>query len=363
MKIGIIKETQKGETRIALVPEDAAVLVNAGATLILETGAGTGAGFLDEDFKRAGGRLGPSAGAVLQEADLVLKVKGPTAAEFSAFRRGQALFCFLVARNRPKLVDFLIDRRLTALAFEAVQTGGGRFPLLEPMSVIAGRQAVSIGRDLLGGVDPQRLVVLGGGTAGTAAALQAADLGIAVELFEIDVHRLARLRTLLPGNVVLHSMPNDGLADAVAAADLVINTAGLPARSPVHLVERATVKRMQPGRVIVDVSATIGGAVETVERLTSHEDPVFSVDGILHYAVPNIPSLVAPAASAALSRSLLPYLMKLAQKGILAALEHCADLRRALVCTGGVLVDPAVGRAQARPWQEARAVLPTDRAG
>ena len=363
MKIGIIKETQSGEQRIALAPEAAAALVQAGAVLILEAGAGAGAGFSDEDFRRAGGRIGPSAGAVLQEADLVLKVKGPTAAEFSAFRRGQALFCFLVARNRPKLVDFLLDRRLTALAFEAVQTRDGRFPLLEPMSVIAGRQAVSIGRDLLRGIDPQRLVVLGGGTAGTAAALQAAELGIAVELFEIDAHRLARLRTLLPGNVVLHPMPDEGLADAVAAADLVINTAAVPVRSPVHLVERATVKRMRPGRVIVDVSATIGGAIETIDRLTSHEDPVFSVDGILHYAVPNIPSRVAPAASAALSRSLLPYLMKLAAGGIPAALEHCADLRRALVCAGGVLVDPAVARAQARPWQEARTVFSMDRDG
>ena len=363
MKIGIIKETQKGENRIALVPEAAAALVQAGATLILEAGAGAGAGFPNQDFERAGARIDPSAAAVLQEADLVLKVKGPTADEFSAFREGQALFCFLVARNRPKLVDFLLARRMTALAFEAVKTNDGRFPLLAPMSVIAGRQAVWIGRDLLAGIDMKRLVVLGGGTAGTAAALQAADLDAMVDLFEIDAHRLDRLRSLLPADVVLHLMPDDGLADIVAEADLVINTAALPTHSPVHLVDRSTVNRMRPGRVIMDVSATIGGAVETVDRLTSHEDPVYSVEGILHYAVPNIPSLFAPAASEALSHGLLPYLMKLASEGIPAALERCKDLRRARICAKGVLTDPAVAQAQVRPWQESRMVFATDWTG
>ena len=184
MNVGIIKEIQSGEDRIALVPEAAAELTAVGAAVVMEKGAGTGAGFADAEFVRAGVRILPSAAAVLETVDLVVKVKGPTAAEFDAFRHGQALFCFLVLQNRPELVDFLLSRRLTALAFEAVRTEAGRFALLEPMSTIAGQQAVFIGQDLLSGrrggpgislvrypgLAPARVAVLGGGTAGKAAA-------------------------------------------------------------------------------------------------------------------------------------------------------------------------------------------------
>ncbi len=357
MKIGILKETQSGEKRIALVPEAVAALAAAGAKVVMETGAGIGAGYADEAFVRAGAEILASAPAVLETADLVIKVKGPVTAEFDFFRPGQALFCFLVARNRPKLVDFLLARRLTALAFEAVESDDGRFPLLEPMSAIAGRQAVIIGQGLLAGPVrrpasmPARVVVLGGGTAGTAAARTEASFGSVVDLFEIDPRRLESLKTLLPGPISVHPVPDHRLAEIVAAADLVINTAPVPARSPVHLVDRATVARMQPGRVIVDVSATIGGAVETIDRITTHADPVFVAEGVVHYAVPNIPARFAPAASEALSRSLLPYALQLAADGLPAALERCPDLRRALVCTAGVLTNRSVAESQGRPWQ------------
>ncbi len=343
MNIGILKEIQNGEKRIALLPEAAGALVAAGASVTMEKGAGLGAGVADTAFVRAGVEVRPSAAAVLRTADLVIKVKGPTPAEFDGFAPGKALFCFLVARNRPELVDFLLRRRMTALAFEAVQTDDGRFPLLEPMSTIAGRRAVSIGRELLGRIDLRRIVVLGGGTAGTAAAREAAARGaVVVDLFEIDTNRLQRLRTLLPPEVALHPVPSPRLADIVIAADLVIDTATVPAHSRVHLIDRATVGRMQPGRVIVDVSATVGGAVETIHRLTSHDDPVFTVGGILHYAVPNIPGLAAADASRALSQALLPYVRTLATEGIPKALERCADLRRALVCKDGALMDRSV---------------------
>ena len=345
MNIGILREAQSGERRIALLPEAAGALVAAGATVAVEKGAGVGAGVADAAFAQAGVEVRPSAAAVLRTADLVIKVKGPSPAEFDAFGDGQCLFCFLVARNRPELVDFLLLRRITALAFEAVQTDTGHFPLLAPMSTIAGRQAVFIGRDLLKGLELRRVVVLGGGTAGTAAALEAAALGASVDLFEIDTGRWQRLRRLLPAGVTLHPVPAPGLSDTVAAADLVVNTATVPARSPVHLVDRVTVARMQPGRVIVDVSATIGGAVETVQRLTTHNDPVFTVNGVLHYAVPNIPSLAAPDASRALSEALLPYVRILATEGLPQALARCPDLRRALVCRDGGLVDRSVSTA------------------
>ena len=349
MNIGIIKEIQSGEDRIALVPEAAAELAAAGATVAMEKGAGDGAGFPDAAFTRAGVRVLPTAAAVLEGADLVVKVKGPTAAEFDAFRDGQALFCFLVPQNRPELVAFLLSRRLTALAFEAVRTDAGRFPMLEPMSTIAGQQAVFIGQNLLSGrrggpgislvrypgLAPARVAVLGGGTAGTAAARTAAALGAAVDLFEIDADRLRWLEGVLPANAVCHHVHDGRLADTVAEADLVINTATVPARSPLHLIDRATVGRMRPGRVIVDVSATVGGAVETVDRLTTHADPVYTVDGIVHYAVPNIPGIVARTASTALSINLLPYVMRLAVHGLPVALDRCADLRRALVCIDG----------------------------
>jgi alanine dehydrogenase len=341
MNLGILKETQSGERRVAVLPEAAGALVAAGASVTMEKGAGTEAGFPDTTFVQAGVEVRPSAAAVLQTADLVIKVKGPTPAEFDAFRDGQALFCFLVADKRPELVDFLLRRRITALAFEAVRTDAGRFPLLEPMSTIAGRHAVSIGRDLRKGVAPRRVVILGGGTAGTAAAREAVGLGAAVDLFEIDAARLQHLKTRLPTGVALHPVPSPRLADFVAAADLVVNTATVPPHSRVHLVDRATVSRMGPGRVIVDVSATVGGAVETIHRLTSHDDPVFTVEGVLHYAVPNIPAIAAADASRALSRSLLPYLRALVAIGLPAALERCTELRRALVCKDGMRMAPS----------------------
>jgi len=333
MNIGILKETQSGEHRIALLPEAAGALVAAGAAVTMEKDAGAKAGFSDASFVQAGVAVRPDAAAVLRAADLVIKVKGPTPAEFDAFLDGQALFCFLTAAKRPELVDFLLRRRITALAFEAVQTEDGRFPLLAPMSTLAGRLAMSIGRDLLRDIDLRRVVILGGGTAGTAAALAAGSAE--VDLFEIDTARLRRLRPILPSGVALHPVPSPLLTETVVSADLVINTATVPPGSRTHLVDRATVARMRPGRVIVDVSATIGGAVETIHRLTTHEDPVFTVDSVLHYAVPNIPAIAAGDASRALSQALLPYVRTLARHGLPRALERCADLRRALVCRDG----------------------------
>lgn len=372
MRIGVLKEVKPEEFRVALTPENVRDLTAAGHKVVIQQGAGVGAGFTDEDYRASGGDLAVSAHEVTQAAELILKVKEPIEEEFPLFRREQVLFSYLHSETRPKLVDMLLEKRLTAIAFENVRESDGSLPLLRPMSIIAGQQAVLQGMQFLwnhkGGVgtslvaypglDRPRIVVLGAGEAGWHATRVAAALGALVHVFEIQGKRILFLWDTAPANVIFHRLCGDGpdraLEEAVICADMVVNTATVPPRSRRHLIDRSLVRRMKKGSVIVDVTANLEGAVETIDRYTTHKDPVWEVDGVLHYAVTNIPGTVARTASQALALDVFPYLRVLAEHGIPEAFRIEPALLEGLTTVNGILTWPEAGRFQERPWVSPR---------
>ncbi len=378
MRIGLLKETKPEEFRVALTPEFARELIAAGHAFTVQRGAGVGAGFADEAYAAAGAQVADSAEEVAREADLVLKVKEPIEEEFPLFREGHILFAYLHSETRPKLVDMLLNRRLTAIAFENVRDADGSQPLLRPMSVIAGQQAVFQGMQFLWnhrggagvslvaypGLDRPIVVVLGAGEAGWHAAQVAASLGALVHVFEIQGKRIRSLWETAPPNVIFRRIhgdrPDTALEEAVLRADMVVNTATIPPQSEHHLIDRSLVRRMKKGSVIVDVTANLRGAVETIDRYTTHADPVWVVDGVVHYAVTNIPGTVARTASRALAMEVFPYLRVLADHGIPEAFRIDPGLLEGVTAMGGLLTWHEAGRFQRRPWvspQEAASQL------
>lgn len=364
MHVGIFKEIKPQEHRVAVVPANVAELVRAGHAVTVQRGAGVGAGFSDEEYQKAGASVAASAEKVSDAADLVVKVKEPLEEEFGIFRSGQILFCYLHSETRPRLVDMLLEKRLTAIAFENVREADGSFPLLRPMSVIAGQQAVlqgmtflwthrgGVGKSLVAypGLEAPVVVVLGAGEAGRQAARVAAALECHVHVFEIHQDRIRSFAESAPKNVYLHNVQAVDPAPYVQTADMVVNTATVPPHSDGHLIDRNLVRRMKKGSIIVDVTANLCGAVETIDRYTTHADPVWNVDGVLHYAVTNIPAAVAHTASRALALEVFPYLRVLADHDIPGALHLCPALLEGLTAAQGTLTWHQAGQFQQRPW-------------
>ncbi|ROR03233.1 alanine dehydrogenase [Desulfosoma caldarium] len=364
MRVGILKEIKPQEYRVAVVPENVSQLVRDGHSVIVQRGAGVGAGFSDEAYGEAGARVVESPEEVSDGADLLVKVKEPVEEEFSLFRTGQILFCYLHSETRPKLVDMLLEKRLTAIAFENVRESDGSFPLLRPMSVIAGQQAVlqgmqflwnhrgGVGKSLVAypGLETPVVVVLGAGEAGRQAARVAAALGCRVHVFDINQRTLRAVAETASANVHLHNAHVVDVTPYVIEADLVVNTATVPPHSDHHVIDRALVRRMKKGSIIVDVTANLRGAVETIDRYTTHADPVWVVDGVIHYAVTNIPGTVAHTASQALALEVFPYLRALAQHGIPDALRRSPALLEGVTAIGGTLTWHDAGKFQQRPW-------------
>jgi len=364
MVIGVTKEIKAQEFRIALLPAGAAALIRDGHQVVVQRGAGAGAGFGDDQFTAVGARVADSAAAVYGAADLIVKVKEPMEAELGLFRTGQGVFCYLHSETRPALVKALLDARVTGIAFENVRLADGSLPLLTPMSIIAGQQAVlqaatwlcnhrgGVGVSLVAypGLEPARVVVIGAGNAGVEAARVAAALGADVALFEVSAARIRALEPQLPRHVRLYHSGSVSLAEHVCQADMVIHTTMLPPNSATHLIDRDLVRRMKPGSVIVDVTANLRGAVETVDRYTTHDEPVYRVDGVVHYVVPNIPGAVARTASQALAMAVLPYTLRLARLGLRAGLQQTPELLAGLTCIDGILTWHEAGTFLGLPW-------------
>jgi alanine dehydrogenase len=362
--IGIPRELKAQEFRVALPPAAARVLVSDGHPVLVQRGAGSGAGFSDAAFAAAGAQFADSAAELYGAADLVVKVKEPLEDEFARFRSGQGIFCYLHSETRPALVKALLEARVTGIAYENVRLPDGSLPLLTPMSVIAGQQAIlqaaaflcnhrgGVGLSLVAypGLAPARVVVIGAGHAGVAAARVAAALGADVALFEVNAARIRTLEPQLPAGVRLCHSGSVALADYLRCADMVVHATTLPPNTTTHLVDRDLVRSMKPGSVIVDITANLGGAIETVDRYTSHADPVYRADGVIHYVVPNIPGTVAHTASQALAMEVLPYVRKLAQHGLRGALARFPDLLAGLTCSDGVLTWHEAGTFLGLPW-------------
>ncbi|MBX6395542.1 MAG: alanine dehydrogenase, partial [Alicyclobacillaceae bacterium] len=333
MKVGVPKEIKEREFRVGLTPAGVKALSDAGHEVVVEQGAGEGSGIPDEEYVRAGARIGTREEA--WSADLVVKVKEPRPEEYRYFRENMLLFTYLhLAADRP-LTEALLDSGVTAVAYETIQLDGGGLPLLAPMSEVAGRMAVQVGARflekphggegiLLGGVPgvpPARVVIVGGGTVGTQAAKMAVGLGADVTIFDIDGARLRALDDLFGGRVKTVMSNAYNLAEAVRTADLVIGAVLIPGARAPKLVTREMVAQMRPGSVIVDVAVDQGGCVETADRVTTHDDPAYLVYGVVHYAVANMPGAVPRTSTFALTNATLPYVLKLASGGVRAAVE------------------------------------------
>lgn len=355
-KIGVPKEIKDQEFRVGLTPSSARLLCMQGHQVAVETAAGLGAGFMDADYAAAGAQIVPDA-AIAWQQDLVIKVKEPLAAEYGFLRTDLMLFTYLHLAANRELTERLMESGAAAIAYECVEvSAGGRvqFPLLAPMSVIAGRLSIQFGARFLErqqggrgvllsgipGVKPGKVVILGGGVVGTEAARIAVGMGAQVTLLDVNVNRLTELETLFGSRVeLLYSQPS-AIAEVIPTADLLIGAVLVPGQRPPTLVKRELVKQMHDGSVIVDVAVDQGGCIETL-RPTSHTNPVYVEEGVLHYGVPNMPGAVPWTSTQALNNSTLPFVVRLANEG-LEALSTDASLAKGLNVKKHHLVHPAV---------------------
>ena len=358
MIIGIPKEVKDNEYRVALTPGGVESLVQAGHRVLVEQGAGVGSGFSDEEYLRSGAVLLPQAAEVWGQADMVLKVKEPLRQEYRYLRAGLLLFTYLHLAATRDLTQTLLAQGVTAIGYETVQRADGSLPLLTPMSQIAGRMAVQVaarylerpegGRGkLLGGVPgvrPADVVVLGGGTVGTNAAQIALGMGAHVIVIDANVDRLRYLSEMLHGNLTTLSSNPRNVSDAVQHADAVIGAVLKPGAKAPHLVTRDMVASMTPGTVVIDVAVDQGGCIET-SHPTYHDDPIYVVDGIIHYGVANMPGAVARTSTFALANATLRYAVKIAEKGWKEALRSDPALMKGLNVACGKLVCKPVAEA------------------
>lgn len=358
MIIGVPTEAKRDEHRVALLPATAQMLRDDGHLVLIQRGAGLGSGFSDDDYRRAGATVVDSAQEIWGQAELVLKVKEPQPQERALLRDGQAVFGYFHFAADEALTRSCLEAGIVALAFETLRDAAGRLPLLTPMSEVAGRMSIQQGAKylesplggrgvLLGGVPgvaPARVVVLGAGVVGTNAARMAAGLGAEVWLMDIDLERLRQLDQVLPANVRTIACDPHAIEVGVTTADLVIGSVLVPGDRSPHLVSAAQVARMRPGAVVVDVCIDQGGCIETA-RPTTHAEPTYVVDGVVHYCVANIPGAVARTSSQALANATAPYVRELAGLGVDAFLARDPGRAAALNLRAGELHHPGLRHA------------------
>lgn len=358
MIIGVPAETKRDEHRVALLPAGVEQLAGDGHQILVEAAAGAGSGFRDEAYRRAGACVVDQAAEVWSRSELVVKVKEPQAEEYPLMREGQMVFGYFHFAADQELTRACLDAGIVALAFETLRDTRGRLPLLTPMSEVAGRMSIQEGAKylesptggrgvLLGGVPgvaPGRVLVLGAGVVGSNAARMAAGLGAEVTLMDVDLDRLRALDEVMPANVRTIACDPHAVDAAIAEADLVIGSVLIPGDRAPHLVSADQISRMRTGAVVVDVCIDQGGCVET-SRPTTHADPIYAVDGVIHYAVANIPGAVARTASQALANATVPYLRELAGGGLEPFLARDPGRAAALNLRAGRLHHPGVRHA------------------
>jgi alanine dehydrogenase len=368
MQIGVPREIKIHEYRVGLVPAGVRELVDGGHRVLVETGAGAGIGFEDSDYRAAGADVAATAAAVFAAADLVVKVKEPQIAECRMLRPGQVLFTYLHLAADPAQADALIASRATAIAYETVTATDGSLPLLTPMSEVAGRMSVQVGANclqkanggfgvLLGGVPgvaPAKVVVLGGGVSGTHAAEMAVGLRADVTVVDRSVKRLRELSAQFGNQLKTVYSTAQTIEELVRDADLVIGAVLITGAAAPKLVTRAMVKSMKPGTVLVDIAIDQGGCFET-SRPTTHAEPTFVLDGVIHYCVTNMPGAVPRTSTFALTNATLPYVKALADHGWQAALARDEGLARGLNVHDGRVAHAAVASALGREHRAYRA--------
>jgi alanine dehydrogenase len=356
--IGVPQEIKDKEYRVALTPGVAESLIHAGHRVLIQSHAGEGSGFVDDEYVRGGCEIMASAAEVYSRADMVVKVKEPLAEEYDLLRPDLILFTYLHLAAAEDLTRQLLQRRVCAIAYETVQRADGSLPLLTPMSEIAGKMAVQIGAHhlektqggrgiLLGGVPgvlPGNVVIVGGGVVGTNSAQVALGLGARVTIIDINIDRLRYLDQVMQGRLSTVASNWRNIAEAVRRAELLIGAVLVPgAKAPV-LVSEELVRAMAPGSVVIDVAVDQGGCIET-SHPTSHSTPTYEIEGVIHYAVPNMPGAVPRTATYALSNATLPYIQRLADMGVEDAVRSDPALFKGVNTYGGHIVYRAVADA------------------
>ncbi len=358
MKIGCPKEIKPQEFRVGMTPNTAGEAVRHGHEVLIQTGAGAGAGFTDADYVAQGARIVLTAEEIFEQADMIVKVKEPQSGERKMLREGQVLFTYLHLAPDPEQTKDLIASGATCIAYETVTDERGGLPLLAPMSEVAGRLAPQVGAwtlqktnggrgVLMGGVPgvgPARVVVIGGGVVGTHAGKIAAGMGADVTVLDRSLPRLRYLDDVFGGTFKNSFASAGNTAELVAEADMVIGAVLIPGAAAPKLVSRAQLSTMKPGAAIVDVAIDQGGCFET-SKPTTHQDPIYEVDGIMHYCVANMPGAVARTSTIALTNATMPYLLALADKGWRQACADDPHLLEGLNVHAGKLTYYAVGKA------------------
>lgn len=357
MIIGVPKEIKNNENRVALTPGGVDALVKAGHQLLVEENAGVGSGFTNEDYVAAGATISNNASDVWNRADMIMKVKEPLPEEYGYFRKGLILFTYLHLAAEPSLAKALVEKEVTAIAYETVEVNR-TLPLLTPMSEVAGRMAAQIGAQFLEkskggkgillsgipGVKRGKVTIIGGGVVGTNAAKIAIGLGADVTIIDLSPERLRQLDDIF-GNQIQTLMSNPlNIAQAVKESDLVIGAVLIPGAKAPKLVTEEMIKEMSAGSVVVDVAIDQGGIFETVDRITTHDNPTYEKHGVVHYAVANMPGAVPRTSTIGLTNVTLPYALQIANKGAVEALRGNEYLQKGVNVMAGSITYEAVAR-------------------
>ncbi len=367
MLIGVPKEVKDNEYRVGMVPAGVKSLVDAGHKVVVQTKAGEGSAMSDEEYKAAGAEIVGSAEEVWKRADMVVKVKEPYGKEPSMFREGLVLFTYLHLAPIPDLTNALLNKKVTGIAYETVTDRAGTLPLLTPMSEVAGRMSVQVGASylekekggrgvLLGGVPgvpPAKVVIIGGGVVGINAAKMAMGMGAHTTIIDLNLNRLRELDDIFNGRVYTQASNSYVIGKATSEADLVIGGVLIPGASAPKLVTKQMVSNMKKGAVIVDVAIDQGGCIETA-RPTTHSDPAYTVDGVVHYCVTNMPGAVPNTSTLALTNATFPYVMRLANLGVEKAIKADDGIREGVNTYKGRITYAAVAQSQE---QESKDVL------
>lgn len=370
MIIGVPKEIKNNESRVALTPSGAHEFIKRGHQVLIETQAGAGSGFPDGDYLQVGAEIQPTVDAVWQQAEMIMKVKEPIAEEYDRCREGQLLFTYFHFASSEPLTHAMLASKSICLAYETVEQDNGSLPLLVPMSEVAGRMAIQEGARylqkpvkgrgvLLGGVPgvaPGKVLILGGGIVGVQAAKMAAGLGAHVTIVDVNLPRLRHINDIMPHHVVTEFSSEYNIRRHIQTHDLIVGAILIPGAKAPKLITRDMLPSMKPGSVIVDVAVDQGGCVET-SRPTTHEDPAFIIDDVVHYCVANMPGAVPCTSTIALTNSTLPYALQLADKGWKQACLENEELKKGLNVVQGQVVYKGVAEAFDLDYTEVETVL------
>ena len=363
---GIVKELKEGETRVSITPDVASMLASNGLNIIMEKGAGEKSGFSDEDYTAVGVTLANDVKEVWDLAKIMVKVKEPQPSEFKYFRPDLVIFSYLHLAVEEDLTKELLKNKVTAIASESVETADGRLPLLAPMSEVAGRLSIQIGANLLQahnggsgvllsgvpGVQPGKVIIVGAGVVGYNAAQIAIGMGADVSIFDIDQKKLVKIDGIYGTSIKTHYCNPAKIEQEIPKADLLITSVLIHSNLAPKLIPESVVKKMKQVSVIIDVAIDQGGNVETIDRITTIQDPVFEKYGVLHCAIPNIPSMVPRTSSYAYSYAMYPYLKSIGELGIIEAIKENQDLSNGVNTFNGEITNAAVAQSLNREYTQ-----------